>query len=288
MAGTEATDVDAIRRAVLGRTALRDLPWRRTRDPWRVLVAELMLQQTQVARVVPRWHEFLARFPDVTSCARARPGEVIDAWAGLGYNRRAVQLHACAVAVVDRHDGSIPDDLAALVALPGIGPYTARAVLAFAFERDVAVVDSNVARVLARLGGARLSARDVQRVADELVPRGEGWRWNQAILDVGALSCTKRRPNCDSCTLRRMCRWRGTGDDPAVGSAGVGGRQSRFAGSDREGRGRLVDAMRVAPVPHARLAEVMRWADAARAERVAATLVADGLAVVVDGCYALP
>jgi A/G-specific adenine glycosylase len=281
-------DLDTFRLAVLGRTTLRDLPWRRTRDPWHVLVAELMLQQTQVARVIPRWHEFLARFPDVISCARSRVGEVVDAWAGLGYNRRAVQLHACATAVAERHGGQIPDDLDALVALPGIGPYTARAVLAFAFERDVAVVDTNVARVLARLRGERLTAREAQGLADELVPQGEGWFWNQAMLDFGALSCTKRAPCCDTCLARGLCGWQGEGVDPAIGSAGVSGRQSRFAGSDREGRGRLVDAMRAGPVPRTALAAAMGWDDETRAARVANGLVADGLAVVVDDCYALP
>jgi A/G-specific adenine glycosylase len=182
----------------------------------------------------------------------------------------------------------IPDDLDALVALPGIGPYTARAVLAFAFERDVAVVDTNVARVLARLRGRRLTAREAQELADQLVPAGEGWRWNQSMLDFGALSCTKRAPRCCGCAAQELCGWRGEGDDPAVGSAGVSSRQSRFAGSDREGRGRLVDAMRAGPVPRRALAATMGWDDPERAARVATGLVTDGLAVVVDDCYALP
>jgi A/G-specific adenine glycosylase len=289
MAHAFVTDVDALRNVVLGRTALRDLPWRRTRDPWAVLVAEAMLQQTQVSRVVPRWHSFLRRFPDVTRCAAARVGDVVDEWAGLGYNRRAVQLHACAVAVCERHGGEIPDELDALRALPGIGPYTARAVLAFAFERDVAVVDTNVARVVARVGGRRLQPKEAQASADSLVPPGRGWEWNQAMLDFGALSCTKRTPRCESCAARPACAWRGEGPDPAIGSAGVSRGQSRFEGSDRQGRGRLVDAMRAAPVAVDDLAAVMGWgADHERARRVAATLVRDGLAVVVERGYALP
>src|SRR5262249_802442 len=140
----------------------RDLPWRRTRDPWAILVSELMLQQTQVARVVPRYEEFLDRFPTAAACASADVGDVITMWAGLGYNRRAVNLHRCAGAVVSSHGGSLPDSLDALTALPGIGPYTARAVLAFAFERDVAVVDTNVGRVLARWDGRSLTAKEVQ------------------------------------------------------------------------------------------------------------------------------
>lgn len=282
-------DVVTLRHVVMGQTTLRDLPWRRTRDPWAVLVAETMLQQTQVPRVIPKWHAFLARFPDVCACADARPGDVVQAWAGLGYNRRAVQLHACATAVCDRHGGVIPDDIDALRALPGIGPYTARAVLAFAFERDVAVVDTNVARVLARVTGRRLRPAEVQQLADELVAPGEGWRWNQAMLDFGALSCTKRAPRCDTCEARAVCAWRGEGPDPAIGSAGVSGGQSRFAGSDRQGRGRLVDALRAGPVDERALAVTMGWPDdPERARRVAQSLVRDGLAVVVDGRFALP
>jgi A/G-specific adenine glycosylase len=284
---TEA--VERVRDAVMGRTTLRELPWRGTRDPWAVLVAELMLQQTQVARVVPRWYEFLDRFPDVKSCADARSGEVVAAWSGLGYNRRAVQLHACACVVRDRHACSLPDDIDSLLALPGIGPYTARAVLAFAFERDVAVVDTNVARVLARVTGSRLTAPVAQSLADALLPDGEGWRWNQSMLDFGALSCTKRDAQCGSCGVRAVCGWRGEGDDPAVGSAGVSGRQSRFAGSDRQGRGRLVAALRGGPVARHELARTMGWdGDVARAERVAAMVVADGLAVLVGDRFHLP
>jgi A/G-specific adenine glycosylase len=281
--------IDELRFAVMGQTALRDLPWRRTRDPWAVLVAESMLQQTQVARVIPRWHEFLELFPDVPTCAAARAGDVVAAWHGLGYNRRAVQLHACAVAVRDRHGGVLPDDIDALRALPGIGPYTARAVLAFAYERDVAIVDTNVARVLARVAGSRLTPSVVQSYADALVPDGQGWRWNQALLDFGALSCSKRDPNCDTCAVRAVCAWRGEGADPAVGSAGVSGRQSRFEGSDRQGRGRLVAALRDGAVPRRDLARRMGWeGDVDRAERVAATVVADGLAIVVGDRFELP
>ena len=146
----------------------------RTRDPWAVLVSELMLQQTQVARVEPRWHRFLARFPTPAVCAAAGLGAVVEEWAGLGYNRRAVDLHRCAVAVVERARWPLPDELDALLVLPGIGPYTARAVLAFAFERDVAVVDTNVGRILARTAGRSFGARAAQEQADALVPAGRG------------------------------------------------------------------------------------------------------------------
>jgi A/G-specific adenine glycosylase len=261
----------------------RDLPWRRTRDPWAVLVSEAMLQQTQVARVVVPWARFLGRFPDPCATASAPAGEVIGLWAGLGYNRRAVQLHAAATRICGRHGGRVPDRLEDLLALPGVGPYTARAVLAFAFERDVGVVDTNAARVLARaVSGRPLRAAEVQRLADDLVPAGGGWAHNQAMLDLGATVCTKRRPDCAACPLVAMCVWAGAGrpaPDPAVGSAGTSGRQSTFDGSDREGRGRLVSALRAGPVGIDRLADVMGWPDdPARIARVSATLIADGLA----------
>ena len=278
-----------VQKAVLCRTALRDLPWRRTRDPWAVVVSEVMLQQTQVPRVVPRYHAFLDRFPSAPVCASARPGDVVAAWAGLGYNRRAIKLHACAVAITEQHGGTLPADLNALCALPGIGDYTARAVLAFAFERDVGVVDTNVARVLARVVGAPLTRRAVQHLADALVPRGAGWRWNQTMLDVGALVCTARLPGCNDCPLASMCEWQGRGADPALTTAGVSGRQSRFHGSDRQGRGRLVDALRRGPVAVCDLPVVMGWPDdAERAARVAMSLVADELAVHAAGRYELP
>jgi A/G-specific adenine glycosylase len=271
----------------------RDLPWRATRDPWAVLVSELMLQQTQVARVVPRYHRFLERFPTPAACVAAPVGELVRAWAGLGYNRRAVNLHAAAVAVVERHAGRMPDDLAELMALPGVGPYTARAVLAFAFERDVGVVDTNAARVLARVAGRSLGRSEAQGAADAAVPPGQGWAWNQAVLDLGATVCTSREPSCGSCPLAAGCAWLGAGrpePDPARGSAGVSTPQSRFEGSDRQGRGRLVAALAEhGRVPHRGLAATAGWPDdPERARRVAASLVRDGLAVEAGGGLSLP
>ena len=271
-------------------SALRDLPWRRTRDPWAVVVSEFMLQQTQAARVLPRYDAFLAEFPTPAVCAAAPQADVVRAWAGLGYNRRAVNLHRLAVAVVARHGGALPPDLAALLALPGVGPYTARAVLAFAFETDVGVVDVNAARVLARASGRPLTAGEVQQRADDLVPADRGWAWNQAVLDLGATICTKRSPRCADCPVARWCGWRlaGGADDPAARSAGTGRAQSTFAGSDRQGRGRLVDALRRSPVPWTTAAAAAGWpANEARTRRIAASLVADGLAVDDGACLRL-
>jgi A/G-specific adenine glycosylase len=272
----------------------RDLPWRSTRDPWAVLVSELMLQQTGVTRVIPRYHDFLDRFPTAAACAAASCRDVLASWSGLGYNRRALNLHRCACAIVDRHRGVVPADLAALLALPGIGPYTARAVKAFAFEHDTGIVDTNVARVLARWRGHRLTAREAQAAADAAVPPGEGWAWNQGMLDLGATVCTKRAPRCSSCPARSGCRWHEDGwpaPDPAQGSAGVPGRQSTFEGSDRQGRGRVVACLvRDGRIRPDQLAHVAGWpSDADRAARVAESLVVDGLARwAVDGSLRLP
>lgn len=271
----------------------RDLPWRRSRDPWAVLVSELMLQQTQVSRVAERYVRFLARFPTVRACADAGVGAVIDEWAGLGYNRRAVHLHAAAVRCVERHDGELPDTLDGLLDLPGVGAYTARAVLVFAHERDIGLVDTNAGRFVARaLAGAPLPPKQAQATADAAVPEGWGWTWGQAVFDLGASVCRKRAPRCDECPIRSHCAWAVAGfpePDPIGGSAGISAPQSRFDGSDRQGRGRLVDALRAGPVEHGTLAEVMGWPDdPGRAARVAATVAADGLAVSDGTAYRLP
>lgn len=265
----------------------RDLPWRRTRDPWAVVVAEVMLQQTQVARVIPKWEAFLEAFPTVAACASAAQSEVVRKWEGLGYHRRAANLHRLAIAVETLHDGSFPRSLRELMALPGIGPYSARALLAFAFEDDAAVVDTNVGRILARaVMGRPCSAVEAQSIADELSPPGGSWQWNQGMLDLGALVCTKRTPRCGQCPIAVICAWHRSGEqaDPANGSAAVSRRQSRFEGSDRQGRGRLLAALREGSVSHADLAEAMGWPiDHARALRVTASLVSDGLVRSVGG-----
>lgn len=248
-----------------------------------------MLQQTQVARVEPRYHRFLERFATPSVCAAQPVSAVIEEWAGLGYNRRAVNLHRATTVMVDQHGGRVPERLEDLLALPGVGPYTARAVLVFAHERDVGVVDTNVGRLLARWSGRSLRPAEAQRLADALVPDGAGWRWNQALFDLGAGVCRARNPDCAACPVSAWCSWRGIGDDPASGSAATGSRQSRFDGSDRQGRGRLVDALRSGTVARGDLASVMGWpGDEERAARVAATLQADGLAMLEDGTWRLP
>jgi len=224
---------------------MRDLPWRNERDPWRILVAEVMLQQTQVERVIPKWVAFLDAFPTPRECAAAPLGDVLRLWQGLGYPRRARNLQATAAVVVEHHDGLLPDGLEDLLVLPGIGPYTARAVLAFAFERDVAVVDTNIARILARTAGERLTPKAAQERADAAVPLGDGWAWNQVIMDLGAGLC-RPTPICAECPLVASCAWRAAGrpdPDPAIGSAGVSGKQARFEGSRRQARGKVLKAL---------------------------------------------
>lgn len=223
----------------------RDLPWRSTRDPWAVLVSEVMLQQTQVARVVPRWHAFLSRWPDTASCAASSPGDVVAEWQGLGYPRRARNLHRCATVIERDHGGRFPVELGALLELDGVGPYTARALLAFAYEADAAVVDTNVGRVLARRSGTRLTPSAAQRAADDWLPPGRSWSWNQALLDLGAGVCRPRDPDCERCPVRTGCVWAAAGrpePDPSVRSAGVSRGQAPYRGSRREARGQLLAA----------------------------------------------
>jgi A/G-specific adenine glycosylase len=264
----------------------RDLPWRHTRDPWAILVAELMLQQTQVSRVLERWPAFLQKYPTPEVASLAGSAALVTAWSGLGYNRRALALHRCATIVSERHNGKLPHTLSELLALPGIGQYTARAVMAFAFATPAAVVDTNVARILSRsFAGRPLSWREVQDLADSCVPPNSSaewvWGWNQGLLDFGATICTKRSPRCHLCPIQTHCAWQrmdAVVPDPAAGSAGVGTGQSRFEGSDRQGRGRLIEALREAPVPFALLSKAMGWPeDPKRADRVVESLLNDGL-----------
>lgn len=269
-----------------GAPRLRDLPWRRTRDPWAVLVSEVMLQQTQVARVIPRWEAFLERFPTPKVCATAPLGDVLREWQGLGYPRRARNLHATAQQVTDL--GDFPRDLTGLLALPGVGQYTARALLAFAFEADAAVVDTNIARVYARVAGERLTPKRVQAMADDACPSGDAWAWNQCLMDLGAVLCRPTNAACGECPVRSMCAWSGGDEpDPAVGSSGVSGKQGRFEGSDRQARGRLMKALSDGPVDRAQVPTIMQR-DPALAERLVSGLVAEGLCLSLGSTLTLP
>lgn len=273
------------------RAQARPLAWRGTRDPWRILVSEIMLQQTQAARVEPLWLVFCERFPTPASLAAAPVGDALTLWRGLGYNRRAVNLHRAATTIVAEHGGRVPRDLDALRGLPGVGEYTARAVQAFAFELDAAPVDTNVARVMVRaVRGERAGARAIQQLADELVPEGDGHDWSQALMDLGARFCTARVPRCDACPVRSVCAWNAAPEieDPAASGAARAKPQPAFAGSDRYHRGRLVDALRRGPVEAEALAGAADLDDTGRTDRITDGLVTDGLAEWVEGRLQLP
>ena len=264
-----------------GGPRLRDLPWRRTRDPWGVLVSEVMAQQTQVARIIPRWEAFMERFPTPEALAEAPLADLLRLWQGLGYPRRARSLHEAARRIAN--SGRFPSTVEELMDLPGVGPYTARAVAAFAFDLDVGVLDTNVGRLLARLAGERLRPAAAQSMADDLVPKGDAWIWNQVVMDFGATVCTARSPRCDGCPVSGQCAWAGSIEraDPAQRSAGVSGKQARFEGSDRQARGRLLAALVDGPILAVAVAVVMER-DSVVADRLLADLVAEGLCRRVD------
>lgn len=228
----------------------RDLPWRHTRDPYAIMVSEIMLQQTQVDRVIPYWREWLERWPTVHQLASAPVADVIRAWKGLGYNRRAVNLQRAAQAVVDR-GGEFPQTVEGLRALPGIGPYTAGAIACFAFEQDVPFIDTNMRRVLHRIfvgvdiPKPTITDKEVLSIAADVIPAGEGWTWNQAIMEFGAIQCTARKPLCLTCPVQEECR-----AFPEIQAALVSharspkGKSIPFEQTNRYFRGRILDHLR--------------------------------------------
>ena len=273
--------------------AARDLPWRRPgTDPWAVLVSEVMLQQTPVARVEPLWREWMARWPTPAALAAASPAEVIRAWGKLGYPRRALRLRETAVALTERHDGVVPIDVAALEALPGIGTYTARAVACFGHGQPQPVVDTNVRRVVARLVHGRAEAAPA-RAADltdvaALAPADpeRAVRFSVAVMELGALVCVARTPRCAACPVRGDCAWRLAGHPASDGPAR---RVQKFAGTDRQVRGRLLDVLRAAEGPVAAPQLDAAWDDAAQRSRCLDSLLADGLVEQTpDGRFTLP
>lgn len=228
----------------------RALAFRASRDPYAILVSEVMAQQTQIARVVDAWTRFLARFPTVQSLAASSPSDVLRAWQGMGYDRRALNLRRAAIAIVENHGGVVPDTVATLEQLPGVGPYTARAVAAIAFRRPVGAVDTNVRRVLGRsiggTAGADWPAARMQAVADAVVDRARPGDWTHALMDVGATVCRPTNPRCEECPLRAWCRLAGE-----FGGSGAGPARRRhaepatpFTSTRRWLRGRIVDRLR--------------------------------------------
>ncbi|WP_448614354.1 A/G-specific adenine glycosylase [Modestobacter sp. URMC 112] len=271
----------------------RDLPWREPgTDPWAVLVSEVMLQQTPVSRVEPRWREWMDRWPAPADLAAASPAEVIRAWGKLGYPRRALRLREAALAIVERHAGIVPADVTALEALPGVGTYTARAVACFGHGQRQPVVDTNVRRVVARLVHGRAEAAPA-RAADltdiaALAPEDDdrAVRFSVAVMELGALVCVAGTPRCGACPVRDRCAWRLAGS-PA--HDGPPRRVQKFAGTDRQVRGRLLDVLRAAPGPVAPVELDQVWDDAAQRARCLDSLLVDGLvAQTDDGRFTLP
>lgn len=272
-----------------GSGSLRDLPWRRTRHPWHVLVSEVMLQQTSVARVLPKFEAFINAFPTPSALAEAPLGDALQLWSGLGYPRRCRNLQEAARVISRDFNDEFPSTLEQLQSLPGIGQYTSRAILAFAFEHDVAVVDTNVSRVLSRLEGRAMKARELQDMANGFVPQGLGWEWNQVMMDFGARHCTLRSPHCETCPLKKMCAWHGKGEDPAPLSSGASKPQARFEGSDRQARGRVMKAVGEGVVNPADLVMAMGLEnDPQRAHKLMDALVAEGLLTRVGKRLTLP
>src|SRR3954447_16724316 len=221
----------------------RELPWRASdRTPWGVLVSEVMLQQTPVARVLPVWREWLHRWPTPAALAAAPPGDAVRAWGRLGYPRRALRLHGCAVAISARHAGAVPATYDELRALPGIGDYTAAAVAAFAYGARVPVLDTNVRRVFSRVyDGAAETATASPTVAERpppaaRLPASDAPRYSVAVMELGALICPARSPRCPDCPVRDRCRWLSAGRPPTD----VVRRPQRYEGTDRQARGRLL------------------------------------------------
>lgn len=275
--------------------AARDLPWRSPDvTAWGVLVSEFMLQQTQVERVLPRWEAWMERWPMPSDLAREDPGEAVRAWDRLGYPRRALWLHRTAVVIGEVHGDRVPRDLDALLALPGIGPYTARAVAAFAYGERHPVVDTNTQRVIARAVHGRAaagmpSASDLEDM-EALLPEDpvDAAAFNAAAMELGATVCTARAPRCGECPIAALCEWRGAGypgNAPAKRP-----RQARFEGSDRQARGRILDLLRRAPgpVPAPQAIAAAGGRDALQPRRAYDSLLADGLVVEFEGLARLP
>jgi A/G-specific adenine glycosylase len=294
-----------VEKAAIGRAliewyarAARDLPWRDpATSPWAVLVSEFMLQQTQVDRVLPRWTTWIERWPTPSALAAEEPGEAVRAWDRLGYPRRALWLHRAAVEIAERHEDLVPSDVEQLLALTGIGPYTARAVAAFAFGERHPVVDTNTRRVLARaLHGRAAAGMPAPADLDDmeaLLPedRAEAAVFNAAAMELGAVVCTARAPRCGDCPIADWCEWRGAGyPDNAPAKRP---KQAKFEGSDRQVRGRIMALLRrtEGPVTVERALEAGADGgvrDPEQPRRAYDSLIADGLVVELDGRARLP
>ncbi|MCS3842261.1 A/G-specific adenine glycosylase [Microbacterium sp. AK031] len=279
------------------RSDARDLPWRRPEfqaqfGPWGTLVSEFMLQQTPVTRVIPHLESWLTRWPTPTAMSHATPAEVVQQWANLGYPRRALWLHRAAIEITERHDGAVPRDVDALLALSGIGDYTARAVAAFAFGDRHPVVDTNTRRVIARAIEGRsqpgpAASRDLV-VMNTLLPDAdeESAVFNAAMMELGATVCTSRVPKCERCPIAARCAWLTSGS-PDTGDERR--RQARYEGSDRQARGAVLKTLRDSDAGEMPLDAVIHdWPDGVQRDRAIDSLIADGLAEASGHTLRLP
>ncbi|MFC5906997.1 A/G-specific adenine glycosylase [Streptacidiphilus monticola] len=296
MTTTPHPSLPSLHRTVLGwyQANARELPWREPdAGPWAVMVSEFMLQQTPVKRVLPVWHAWMERWPTPGALAAEAPGEAVRAWGRLGYPRRALRLHAAATAITEEHGGVVPSDHAALLALPGVGEYTAAAVASFAFRQRHAVLDTNVRRVFARLVEGQeyppnATTAAERRTAAGLLPEQPetAAAWAVAVMELGALVCTARSPECGRCPVAAECAWRLAGSPPHEGPPRRG---QSYAGTDRQVRGLLLAVLREAegPVTQRQLDAV--WGEPVQRARALDGLVADGLVEPVQpGVYRLP
>src|SRR5690625_6696 len=275
-------------------THARDLPWRSfDACPWSILVSEIMLQQTPVARVLPVWQEWTKRWPTPADLASEPSGEAVRMWGRLGYPRRALRLHACAVAITEEHGGKVPEDHATLLSLPGVGAYTAAAVASFAFGQRHAIVDTNVRRVLARTETGieyppKTQTAAETALAESLLPPvpSVAARWGVAVMELGALVCTARNPSCAQCPIANQCSWKLAGK-PAYD--GPPRRAQTYAGTDRQVRGRLLAVLSESEHTDPQSSLDVVWDEQHRHERIPNSMVEDGLVDPLDdGRYALP
>lgn len=269
----------------------RDLPWRHPDfTPWGALVSEFMLQQTPVNRVLPKLAEWLERWPTPGDLAAAPSGDAVRAWDRLGYPRRALNLHAAAVAIVERHGGEVPADVPSLLALPGVGDYTARAVSVFAFGQRHPVVDINIRRVIARAvhgwSDPKPAAKRDLIDMEQLLPQSDtdARAFNAGIMELGALVCVARSPRCEACPIAELCRWRALGYPASVGSPAP--KQKKYEGSDRQARGAVLAELRASDIPVSR--DELVWPDSEQLDRAIASLILDGLIVDTGLGYTLP
>jgi A/G-specific adenine glycosylase len=269
----------------------RSLPWRgEAVSAWGILVSEVMLQQTPAARVAPLWEQWLTQWPTPAALAAAAPGEAVRAWGRLGYPRRALRLHATALAIVQRHGGEVPSSYDDLLALPGIGSYTAAAVAAFGFGQRHAVLDTNVRRVYARVFDGEFDASGAAPTAAERtaalarVPERRPAHHSIAVMELGAVVCTARSPRCGGCPVITECTWHHAGRPEGVSAR----KPQTYAGTDRQARGRLLGVLRDSSDPVDKASLDAAWSEGAQRERALAGLLDDGLIERVDDRYRLP